>query len=131
LGFDSGNANTKVALLLERLVLGLLVNGKLLVEALLVLAKIRAIKALLRNIEADFSRIPLRPTSLSSLAVETGKAVLRDCIKATIGFEPLAEVFGKSSKSLTHMFGPRGDPRASHCLPSSTTYSSRRTFILK
>lgn len=46
--------------------------------------------------------------------VETGKAVLRDYINATIGFEPLAEVFGKSSKSLMRMFGPKGNPQASN-----------------
>ena len=44
--------------------------------------------------------------------VETGKAVLRDYINATIGFEELSEVFGKSSKSLMRMFGPKGNPQA-------------------
>jgi len=38
--------------------------------------------------------------------VDTGKAVLREYINATIGFEELSEVFGKSSKSLMCMFGP-------------------------
>lgn len=46
--------------------------------------------------------------------VDTGKAVLRDYINATIGFEELAEVFGKSSKSLMRMFGPKGNPQASN-----------------
>ena len=41
-----------------------------------------------------------------------GKAVLRDFINATIGFEELSEVFGKSSKSLMRMFGPKGNPQA-------------------
>ena len=44
--------------------------------------------------------------------VDTGKAVLRDYINATIGFEELSEVFGKSSKSLMRMFGPKGNPQA-------------------
>lgn len=46
--------------------------------------------------------------------MDTGKAVLRDYINATIGFEELSEVFGKSSKSLMRMFGPRGNPQASN-----------------
>jgi hypothetical protein len=44
--------------------------------------------------------------------VDTGKAVLRDYINTTIGFEELSEVFGKSSKSLMRMFGPKGNPQA-------------------
>jgi DNA-binding phage protein len=44
--------------------------------------------------------------------VETGKAVLRDYIKATIGFEKLAAATGTPSKSLIRMFGPRGNPQA-------------------
>lgn len=44
--------------------------------------------------------------------VGTGKAVLRDYINATIGFAELSEVFGKSSKSLMRMFGPKGNPQA-------------------
>ncbi len=46
--------------------------------------------------------------------VDTGKAVLRDYINATIGFEELSRVFDKSSKSLMRMFGPKGDPQASN-----------------
>ncbi len=44
--------------------------------------------------------------------VDTGKAVLRDYIKATIGFEGLGALTGKSPKSLMRMFGPRGNPQA-------------------
>jgi DNA-binding phage protein len=40
----------------------------------------------------------------------TGKAVLRDVINATIGFEELALAVGKPSKSLHRMLGPRGNP---------------------
>lgn len=46
--------------------------------------------------------------------VGTGKAVLRDYINATIGFEELARVFDKSSKSFMRMFGPNGNPQASN-----------------
>jgi DNA-binding phage protein len=40
----------------------------------------------------------------------TGKAVLRDVINATVGFEQLATDLGKPSKSLHRMLGPRGNP---------------------
>lgn len=43
---------------------------------------------------------------------ETGKAVLRNYINATLGFEELAAVSGISSKSLMRMFGPEGNPQA-------------------
>jgi hypothetical protein len=46
--------------------------------------------------------------------VDTGKAVLRDYINATIGFEELSRVFDKSSKSLMRMFGPKGNPQANN-----------------
>lgn len=44
--------------------------------------------------------------------VETGKAILRDYIKATVGFEKLGEATDTPPKSLIRMFGPRGNPQA-------------------
>ena len=44
--------------------------------------------------------------------IDTGKAILRDYIKATIGFEKLAEATGTPPKSLIRMFGPHGNPQA-------------------
>lgn len=44
--------------------------------------------------------------------VGTGKAVLRDYINATVGFEYLAEEVGTPSKSLMRMFSAKGNPRA-------------------
>ena len=44
--------------------------------------------------------------------METGKAVLRDYINATIGFEGLGDLIDKSPKSLMRMLGPRGNPQA-------------------
>jgi len=43
--------------------------------------------------------------------VDTGKTILRDCIKATVGFEKLGEATGAPSRSLIRMFGPRGNPQ--------------------
>ena len=44
--------------------------------------------------------------------VDGGKAILRDYIKATVGFEKLGEATGTQPKSLIRMFGPRGNPQA-------------------
>jgi DNA-binding phage protein len=44
----------------------------------------------------------------------TGKAVLRDVINATIGFERLAAELDKPSKSLHRMLGPRGNPNTAN-----------------
>ncbi len=44
--------------------------------------------------------------------VDVGKALLRDYINATVGFDELGRLTGKSSKSLMRMFGPTGNPQA-------------------
>jgi len=44
--------------------------------------------------------------------VDTGKAILRDYIKATVGFEKLGSAIGTQPKSLIRMFGQRGKPQA-------------------
>jgi MoxR-like ATPase len=61
-----GQAIIGQAHVVERLIIGLLANGNLLVEGLPGLAKTRAIKALARNLEADFSRIQFTPDLLPS-----------------------------------------------------------------
>lgn len=43
--------------------------------------------------------------------VEVGKAMLRDYINATIGFETLGKKIQKPSKSLHRMLGPEGNPK--------------------
>ena len=52
--------------IIERLILGLLANGNLLVEGLPGLAKTRAVKSLAKNLEADLSRIQFTPDLLPS-----------------------------------------------------------------
>jgi DNA-binding phage protein len=44
--------------------------------------------------------------------LDTGKSIMRDYIKATVGFEKLAEATDTPPKSLIRMFGPRGNPQA-------------------
>lgn len=64
--------------------------------------------------DAAFRRELLREAVESFLQgeVETGKAMLRDYINATIGFQELAVVTHYSSKSLMRMLGPSGNPQA-------------------
>lgn len=50
--------------------------------------------------------------SMLSGDVDAGKAILRDYIKATIGFERLGAETETSPKSLIRMFGPGGNPQA-------------------
>lgn len=44
--------------------------------------------------------------------IQTGKAVLRDYINATVGFVALAKALGRSPKSVMRMLGPSGNPQA-------------------
>ena len=44
--------------------------------------------------------------------METGKTILRDYIKATVGFEKLGKAIDTPPKSLIRMFGPQGNPQA-------------------
>ena len=71
-------------------------------------------------IKARLDRDPAARQALLQEAVEamlsgdldTGKAVLRDYINATIGFEKLGKATGTPPKSLMRMLGPRGNPQA-------------------
>jgi hypothetical protein len=44
--------------------------------------------------------------------LDTGKTIIRDYIKATVGFEKLGAATDTPPKSLIRMFGPRGNPQA-------------------
>lgn len=46
----------------------------------------------------------------------TGKAILRDYIRGTIGFEKLSIVTRKPVQSLMRMLSPRGNPQARNLL---------------
>jgi MoxR-like ATPase len=61
-----GEASIGQQSVIERLLIGIMANGNLLVEGLPGLAKTRAIKALARNLDCDFSRIQFTPDLLPS-----------------------------------------------------------------
>ena len=44
--------------------------------------------------------------------LQTGKAILRDYINATVGFDELATRVGKKKTSLMRMLSPHGNPNA-------------------
>ena len=46
--------------------------------------------------------------------LETGKAVLRDYVNATVGFQALEEKTDIPAKSLMRMLGPKGSPSAAN-----------------
>ena len=54
--------------------------------------------------------------ALFSDELETGKALLRDYVNATVGFETLAEDMHKDPKSLMRMLSAKGNPRADNLL---------------
>lgn len=63
--------------------------------------------------------------------VDTGKAVLRDYINATIGFQELASLTEKSPKSLMRMFGPNGNPQARNLFEIIGCLQKRERLHLK
>ncbi len=73
--------------IIERLLIGLLANGNLLVEGLPGLAKTRAIKSLARNLEADFSRIQFTPDLLPA-DVTGAEIYLGEQAKQRFEFQP-------------------------------------------
>ena len=63
--------------------------------------------------------------------IETGKAVFKDYINATIGFEELSKLIEKSPKSLHRMFSPTGNPRAENLFNIISTIQKREGFKLE
>jgi len=81
------------------------------------MAKTKSFKELVKHqVKTDkkFAAALLREgiDAMLSGDVETGKTILRDYIKATVGFEKLGQATDTPPKSLIRMFGPRGNPQA-------------------
>ncbi len=68
--------------------------------------------------EPAFRRALFQEAVQALLQGETdeGRAALRGYINATVGFDRLGEVLGRSPKSLMLMFGPDGNPTAENLL---------------
>src|ERR1700716_1698338 len=80
--------------------------------------------------DAAFRKELLRESVESFLTgdIETGKALLRDYINATIGFAELAEATHHSTKSLMRMLSTSGNPQARN-LFEIVDYLQRREKI--
>ncbi len=48
--------------------------------------------------------------------LETAKAILRDYINATVGFQKLSDLTHRPAKSLMRMLSPKGNPQARNLL---------------
>jgi DNA-binding phage protein len=80
--------------------------------------------------DAAFRKELLREAVECFLAgdIQTGKAVLRDYINATVGFVALAEALGRSPKGVMRMLGPSGNPQARN-LFEIVAYLQRREGV--
>jgi hypothetical protein len=81
------------------------------------MAKSKSFRELVqRNVKQDaaFAEALLREgiDAMLSGDLDTGKSIVRDYIKATIGFERLGAATGAPPKSPLRMFGRRGNPQA-------------------
>jgi hypothetical protein len=91
------------------------------------MVKSRSFKELVQgNVKTDkkFAEALLRLSG----DIETGKTILRDYIKATVGFEKLGAATDTPPKSLIRMFGPRGNPQAKN-LFSAIGYLQKRAGL--
>jgi hypothetical protein len=97
------------------------------------MARSKSFKSLVEHhVKGDkkFSEALLREgiDAMLSGDLDTGKAIMRDYIKATVGFEKLGAATGSPPKSLIRMFGPRGNPQARN-LFSVIGYLQRRAGV--
>jgi hypothetical protein len=78
--------------------------------------------------DGKYRKEPLREGVESLLAgdLDSGKALLRDYINATIGFEELSRVTKRPVKSLMRMFGPAGNPQARNSFEVIGTFNVPR-----
>jgi hypothetical protein len=61
----------------------------------------------------------------------TGKAILRDLVNATIGFEGLAAEIKKPSKSLHRMLAPHGNPNTENFFGIVSTLQKKTRVKLR
>lgn len=62
---------------------------------------------------------------------DTGKALIRDYINATVGFDQLGEAVAIDPKNLMRMFGPRGNARLANLSAVLRELNRREAVHLK
>jgi DNA-binding phage protein len=91
------------------------------------------------TVKARAARDPEFSAALLGEAVEafaagdddTGKALIRDYINATIGFDQLGEAIAIDPKNLMRMFSPRGNPRLANLSAVLRELNRREAVHLK
>lgn len=63
--------------------------------------------------------------------VDLGRAMVRDYINATVGFEELGGLVHKSPKSLMRMFSPTGNPQARNLFDVISRLQEREAIRLE
>ena len=81
--------------------------------------------------DRKYRKEPLREGVECLLAgdLDTGKAILRDYINATIGFEELSRRTKRPAKSLMRMLGPSGNPQARNLFEVIGICNAPKVFI--
>lgn len=69
--------------------------------------------------------------ALNAGEADLGKALIRNYINATIGFEELSKAVSMDPKNLMRMFGPRGNPRLNNLSVVLRELSRREAVHLK
>jgi hypothetical protein len=77
---------------------------------------------------AERAQLLYEPVTAIPWTSNMGKTIMRDYIKATVGFEKLGAATGAPPKSLIRMFGPRGNPQAKN-LFSVIGYLQKRASL--
>ncbi|MBL6642698.1 MAG: transcriptional regulator [PS1 clade bacterium] len=62
---------------------------------------------------------------------ETGRSLVRNYIRADMGYKALSEKSGIHEKSLNRMFGPKGNPTLANAIKVLTTISEHEGIKLK
>jgi DNA-binding phage protein len=91
------------------------------------------------TVKARAGRDPAFRAALLGEAVEafaageadTGKALIRDYINATVGFDKLGAAVSIDPKNLMRMFGPRGNPRLANLSAVLRELNRREAVHLK
>ena len=63
--------------------------------------------------------------------LETAKAILRDYVNATVGFEKLSGLTHRPAKSLMRMLSPKGNPQARSLLEVIGRLQEQEGFALR
>lgn len=85
----------------------------------------------LRDVEFRYGLLTESIECMLAGDIDTGKSLIRDYINATIGFEKLAMITHRPSKSLMRMFSPKGNPTANNLFSVIHTLQKKEGITLE